>query len=162
MINSDGMEEIKQLFFEESDEGLDTMETGLLNLQPGTADMEVINNIFRAAHSIKGGSATFGFSTIAEFTHGVETILDEMRSGTRAVSSDVVDLLLKSVDCLRELMDAAKSGVDESTAKANDVGEQIAKLLDHSKSSKKTPPKATAAAPSQGSATPPRAPPARR
>ena len=63
-------------FFEESAEGLDAMESGLLNMQEGTADKEIINTIFRAAHSIKGGGATFGLSDLAEFTHNVETLLD--------------------------------------------------------------------------------------
>lgn len=129
MFEADGMEEIKQIFFEESDEGLGTMESGLLNLSPGEPDMEVINDIFRAAHSIKGGSATFGFSTIAEFTHGVETLLDEMRSGVREVSPEVVELLLKSVDCIRELVEEAKAGTDQSNSKIEKVSHEINVML---------------------------------
>ncbi|WP_078484907.1 chemotaxis protein CheA [Solemya pervernicosa gill symbiont] len=66
-----------QTFYEESFEGLEIMETGLLNLDIGAADAEEINTIFRAAHSIKGGSATFGLGDVAEFTHLMET-LDEL------------------------------------------------------------------------------------
>jgi len=58
---------------------LDIMESGLLNMDPGTADAEEINAIFRAAHSIKGGSGTFGFMNVSDFTHVMETLLDEMR-----------------------------------------------------------------------------------
>ncbi|HVT34312.1 MAG TPA: chemotaxis protein CheW [Nevskiaceae bacterium] len=99
-----------QTFFEESREGLDTMESALLKLDIGRADSEVINTIFRAAHSIKGGAATFGFSSVAEYTHGVETLLDQMRSGKRAVTQPDVDLLLRAVDVLRGLLAAASDG----------------------------------------------------
>jgi len=95
-------------FFEESFEGLDAMESSLLALDPGTADKETINAIFRAAHSIKGGSATFGFTAVAAFTHILETLLDQMRSGTREVTQDLVNRLLKSVDAVRDLLEAAR------------------------------------------------------
>ncbi len=106
------MEQFHQTFFEESFEGLDTMESSLLNLDVGTADAEVINTIFRAAHSIKGGSGTFGFMEVANFTHLMETLLDEMRNGQRAVTVDAVDLLLRAVDCLRLLLRAVQTGSD--------------------------------------------------
>ena len=93
-----------QVFFEESFEGLDVMESGLMSLDPANVDNEMINSIFRAAHSIKGGSATFGFASVAEFTHVLETLLDEVRAETRGMSTDMVDLFLQSVDCLRELL----------------------------------------------------------
>jgi len=104
-----------QTFFEESFEGLDVMESGLLNLDCGTVDEETINAIFRAAHSIKGGSATFGFTAVASFTHAMETLLDEMRAGHRQVTQESVDVLLKAVDCLRELIAAQRdsTAVDE-------------------------------------------------
>lgn len=99
-------------FFEESFEGIDAMEASLLTLDPIkfdiTADKETINAIFRAAHSIKGGSATFGFSAVAAFTHILETLLDQMRSGTREVTQSLIDRLLKSVDAVRELLEAAR------------------------------------------------------
>ena len=96
------MAQFHQVFFEESFEGLDVMESGLLNLDMGDVDAEDINTIFRAAHSIKGGSATFGLSDVADYTHLMETLLDEMRDGRREVSEHSVDVLLESVDVLRE------------------------------------------------------------
>ena len=75
------LSEFYEVFFEECFEGLEIMETGLLALKPGSADMEEINTIFRAAHSIKGGAATFDFNHISGFTHVMETLLDQMRSG---------------------------------------------------------------------------------
>src|SRR5260370_3551514 len=102
------MAEIAKVFFQESREGLDVMESGLLSLG-ATADSENINTIFRAAHSIKGGSATFGFAEVAEFTHGVETLLDEMRNGVRPVTAEAIQTLLQACDCLREMMAATEA-----------------------------------------------------
>jgi len=100
------MAQFHQVFFEESFEGLDIMETGLLNLDMGDVDAEDINTIFRAAHSIKGGSGTFGFTAVSDFTHVMETLLDEMRDGRRQVTQPAVDVLLGSVDCLKEMLTA--------------------------------------------------------
>jgi len=95
-------------FFEESFEALDQMEAALLKLSAGAVDAELINTIFRVAHSIKGGSATFGFADVATFTHTLETLLDEMRAGKRQVSPGLVDVLLRSCDLMREMLDATK------------------------------------------------------
>jgi two-component system chemotaxis sensor kinase CheA len=101
-------------FFEESFEALDSMEAALLKLDVGSPEPELINTIFRVAHSIKGGSATFGFSEIASFTHSLETLLDELRSGAMPVSVELSDLLLKSVDVMRAMLRAvqAKQPID--------------------------------------------------
>ena len=114
------MAQFHQVFFEESFEGLDVMENGLLNMDPGAVDEEEINAIFRAAHSIKGGSGTFGFTAIASFTHLMETLLDEMRDGRRQVTADAVDSLLRSVDVLREMLTATRDGgeVDQHKVEA--------------------------------------------
>ncbi|WP_293374891.1 Hpt domain-containing protein, partial [Nevskia sp.] len=98
------LERFHKSFFEESFEGLDSMETALLALDIAAVDSETINTIFRAAHSIKGGAATFGFSSVAEYTHGVETLLDQMRAGKRVITQGDVDLLLRVVDVLRGLL----------------------------------------------------------
>lgn len=101
-------------FLEESYEGLDVMESSLLDLD--STDVETINTIFRAAHSIKGGAGTFGLDEVANFTHIVETILDALRSDEMEISADVVNLLLESVDCIRALLAASQGGdpVDET------------------------------------------------
>ncbi|MCP5441399.1 MAG: chemotaxis protein CheA [Chromatiaceae bacterium] len=114
------MAQFHQVFFEESFEGLDVMESGLLNMDPGTADVEEINAIFRAAHSIKGGSGTFGFMNVSDFTHVMETLLDEMRDGRRQVAADAIEVLLQSVDVLRDMLTAARDGgsADEARVKA--------------------------------------------
>ncbi|MBV1873801.1 MAG: chemotaxis protein CheA [Gammaproteobacteria bacterium] len=100
-----------EVFFEESFEGLEIMESGLLNLSAGSDDIESINDIFRAAHSIKGGAGTFGFNQVSEFTHDLETLLDQMRDGRSPVTDESVELLLLSVDCLKDML---KSLVDKS------------------------------------------------
>ena len=104
-MNDDfAMDEILQLFLEESFEGLDLMESGLLNLDVGATDTETINDIFRAAHSIKGGAGTLGYMDVSDFTHGVETLLDEIRSGDRQTTPENVQLLLRSVDHTRAML----------------------------------------------------------
>jgi two-component system chemotaxis sensor kinase CheA len=98
-----------ETFFAESNEALDSMEAALLKLSAGDADLELINTIFRVAHSIKGGSATFGFTDVAAFTHTLETLLDQMRGGKRHVDSGLVDTLLRSGDMMREMLAATQA-----------------------------------------------------
>ena len=123
------VEQFHQVFFEESFEGLDIMESGLLNLDLGAADVEEINTIFRAAHSMKGGAGSFGFTAISEFTHVVETLLDEMRDGRRAVTKPLVDLLLESVDVLRDLMSAAKAGEEVDVGRVSQTHGRLEETL---------------------------------
>ena len=118
-----------ETFFEESFEGLDIMESGLLNLDIGAADNDTVNAIFRAAHSIKGGSATFGFTEVAEFTHGMETLLDEMRDGSRDVTQESVDTLLQSVDCLREMLCASRDKTEIDTDRAAVLKGELEEIL---------------------------------
>ncbi len=116
-------------FYEESFEGLDIMESELLELDVGAADQDSINTIFRAAHSIKGGSGTFGLNAVASFTHVLETLLDEMRDGKRNVTQPAVDLMLTSVDVLREMLNALKTGQDIDAEHAAEVQQQLERLL---------------------------------
>jgi two-component system, chemotaxis family, sensor kinase CheA len=104
------MQRFHATFFEESREGLEAMEAGLLSLEQGSRDGDLINSIFRAAHSIKGGSATFGFDAIASLTHVLETLLDELRAGQREVGAAAIDAMLASVDVLRSLLAEAEHG----------------------------------------------------
>jgi len=123
------MAQFHQTFFEESFEGLDIMENELLNLDVGNADNESINTIFRSAHSIKGGSGTFGFTAIAEFTHVAETLLDEMRDGVRQIDQESVDLLLKSVDVMRDMLTVYKDGGDMDADNIAAVQTELENLL---------------------------------
>jgi len=124
------MEQFKVTYIEESLEGLDIMESSLLGLDSGTADNETINTIFRAAHSIKGGGATFGLSSVSEFTHSVETLLDQIRNEERTITSEIVALLLTSVDVIRDLLAAEQhnENIDEERIEA--VKKQFDALLE--------------------------------
>jgi len=117
------------VFFEESFEGLDAMESGLLGLDVGAADEEAINTIFRAAHSIKGGAGTFGFMSVSEFTHVMETMLDEMRNGQRDITAESTNLLLESVDVLREMLTAVKQKEDTDDARIADVRSKLETMM---------------------------------
>lgn len=96
----------RQTYLEESFEGLAAMESNLLTLPEGTPNTEVVNTIFRAAHSMKGGAGTFGFAELIHLTHILETLLDEMRSGKRNVTTENRETLLESVDVLRIILTA--------------------------------------------------------
>ena len=115
-------------FFEESREGLDAMEGGLLAMESGRSDAETINVIFRAAHSIKGGAATFGFTAVTDLTHLLETLLDEARGGRRVLDAEATGVLLVSVDVLRGLLAGCEHGdpIDQGTlAQARSRLEQL-------------------------------------
>jgi len=106
-----------EIFFEESFEALDSMEAALLKLSAGEVDAELINTIFRVAHSIKGGAATFAFNEVAGFTHVLETLLDQLRAGKRQVRPDIVDVLLRSGDAMRGMLVATqrKEAIDSAS-----------------------------------------------
>jgi two-component system, chemotaxis family, sensor kinase CheA len=123
------MAQFHQVFFEESFEGLDLMESGLLHMDPGAVNTDEINAIFRAAHSIKGGSGTFGFTVVADFTHVMETLLDEMRDGRRPVTASAVEVLLRSVDALREMLTATRDGGEADPAQVEDQLGQLRQIL---------------------------------
>lgn len=103
-----------QIFYEESFEGLDSMENCLLELDSNDVNEDTINEIFRAIHSLKGSSGTFGFKDISEFTHVLETLLDENRQGKRQVEQSHIDIYLRSVDCLRTMLLDLQQGVTDN------------------------------------------------
>jgi two-component system chemotaxis sensor kinase CheA len=90
-----------QVFFEEAGENLDRMEAQLLEIDIEAADDEELNSIFRCAHSVKGGAATFGFADVAELTHQMETLLDKLRRHELTPTAPMVDVLLQAGDALR-------------------------------------------------------------
>lgn len=123
------LSQFHQVFFEESFEGLDAMESALMELDPTAVDSETINTIFRAAHSIKGGSATFGFAIVADFTHVLETLLDEIRSDIRAIRQEDIDLFLQSVDCLRDLLSALQQEETPNSQMAESLKKSFEAIL---------------------------------
>ncbi|MBV6819519.1 chemotaxis protein CheA [Rahnella sp. PD12R] len=101
-----------QTFFDEADELLADMEQHLLLLDPQAPDIEQLNAIFRAAHSIKGGAATFGFTVLQETTHLLENLLDGARRAEMSLSTDIINLFLETKDIMQEQLDAYKSSRD--------------------------------------------------
>lgn len=93
-----------RLFREEADEGLAAMEQALLALEQSPGSAEPLQRLFREAHTLKGNAATLGLDELAEMTHEVEDVLARLRSGGLEATRQVVDLLLASVDSLRELL----------------------------------------------------------
>ncbi|HTB66958.1 MAG TPA: chemotaxis protein CheA [Steroidobacteraceae bacterium] len=116
-------------FFDESFEALDLMESTLLTLTVGSPDPESVNAIFRVAHSIKGGGATFGFGEIASFTHSLETLLEELRSERMAVTQPICDLLLKSVDVMRAMLGAARTKQPYDAQSVTDLQLDIERII---------------------------------
>ncbi|MCU8103545.1 chemotaxis protein CheA [Shewanella sp. SM101] len=98
------MAEFHQVFFEESHEHLENMEQLLLALDLASPDPEELNTIFRAAHSIKGGSGIFGFTALTSVTHVMENLLDKTRKGNFQLTSSIIDLLLSTVDTLSHIL----------------------------------------------------------
>lgn len=105
-----------QTFFDEADELLADMEQHLLNLVVDDPDAEQLNAIFRAAHSIKGGAGTFGFTVLQETTHLMENLLDDARRGEMQLSTDIINLFLETKDIMQEQLDAYKSSTEPDAA----------------------------------------------
>ncbi|TKB75812.1 MAG: chemotaxis protein CheA [Nitrospira sp.] len=107
---SGDLSQFKDAFFEESAELLQTMEEGLLQLEQSPDDLDLLNRIFRAAHSIKGSSGMFGFTAVTEFTHKVEGLLDKLRNAQIVVTEAVMTALLEATDGMKSLVEAAHTG----------------------------------------------------
>jgi two-component system, chemotaxis family, sensor kinase CheA len=118
----------RDTFFEESSEGLADMEASLLELDAGNVDSELIDTIFRAAHSIKGGAGTFGMTEIGEVTHQLETLLDQLRDGSREVTPELIDLLLRSADCIRGMLTQTQANPDDPPKHFDGMDETLAEI----------------------------------
>jgi two-component system chemotaxis sensor kinase CheA len=104
------MAQFHQVFFEEAGENLDRMEQLLLGIDLTAADDETLNSIFRCAHSVKGGAATFGFADVAGLTHQMETLLDKLRRHELTPTPGMVDVLLQSGDALKAQLARHQAG----------------------------------------------------
>lgn len=106
------IEQFHSVFFDESDEHLDDMEQLLMSLDVEAPDPEELNSIFRAAHSIKGGSGIFGFDALMNLTHVMENLLDKARNNELQVTADIVNVLLETLDVLKATLDAYRNASD--------------------------------------------------
>lgn len=146
-----------ETFFDEADELLAQMEQLLLELDVGAPDIEQLNAIFRAAHSIKGGAATFGcFNQLAGTTHLLENLLDAIRRGEMALRTDMIDIFLETKDVLKSQLDAYRASEEPDEA----VFERICAVLRQLALEHKDPAAAAAApTPAPAAAPAPVAPP---
>ncbi len=119
------IEQFHGVFFDESEEHLDDMEQLLMSFEVESPDAEDLNSIFRAAHSIKGGSGIFGFDELTRLTHVMENLLDKARNQELLLTTDSVNLLLESIDVLKETLNAYREGTPTPTAS---IDERIAQL----------------------------------
>ncbi|MGW8134229.1 chemotaxis protein CheA [Sphingomonas zeae] len=102
------LDEIQQIFFQECEEGLGTLETAFADLKRGRQDDETINTVFRSVHSIKGGAGAFGHERLQHFSHHYETVLDLIRNGTLPLSEPLIDLIVAAFDTLADHVAAAR------------------------------------------------------
>jgi Chemotaxis protein histidine kinase and related kinases len=120
------MNEIKEIFFQECEEQLAELETGLLALNDGDTDPETVNAVFRAVHSIKGGAGAFGLDDLVSFAHVFETTLDCLRSNKLDASSELLKCMLKSADVLADLTAAARDGGSVDPARSSALVAELA------------------------------------
>lgn len=124
------MEQFHGVFFDESQEHLDSMEQQLMELELDSPDAEQLNSIFRAAHSIKGGSGMFGFDALTGLTHIMENLLDRARQGTIQLTEDMVNVLLETVDLLKKTLDTYKSHEDIDQHSIDEGIKKLKSVLD--------------------------------
>ena len=122
------MSQFYQVFFEEAGEHLSNMESQLLALDVGNPSIDELNAIFRAAHSIKGGSGTFGFTDMTEVTHILETLLDKLRKEELALRSEMIDAFLLAGDILRGQLEHHQGGPEIDPAEIRTVCERLGEL----------------------------------
>jgi len=124
------LDQFKGIFFEESFENLEAMESGLLELSEGEVDLETVNTIFRGAHSIKGGGAAFGYVLVSSFTHVMEELLDQMRNGKREADTISVNILLESVDVIKGMLEAYQEDEEPDEERALKLKTQLEEIRD--------------------------------
>ncbi|HDM36569.1 MAG TPA: chemotaxis protein CheA, partial [Candidatus Syntrophoarchaeum butanivorans] len=126
----------KDEFIGEAREHLQVMNEALLNLEHEPGNIELLNRIFRAAHTLKGSSATLGFTKVSELTHKMENVLDEIRNHRLKVTPDLLDLIFESFDALETLVDDIDAG-RESEIDVNGLIERLIRLTEEEGSTAK-------------------------
>ncbi|HEU0189176.1 MAG TPA: chemotaxis protein CheA [Gallionella sp.] len=150
------MSQFYQVFFEESAEHLASMESLLLALDLDAPDPDQLNAIFRSAHSIKGGSGTFGFNDMTEVTHILETLLDGIRKNEITITADMVDAFLQAGDVLHGLLEAHQNGTIADPAASLEICARLEQLTAEGSPGQQTKSgQASVAAPGATAETPP-------
>ncbi|UVC29977.1 chemotaxis protein CheA [Pantoea sp. SOD02] len=122
------MNDFSQIFFSEAEELLNEMEQQLLQLDVESPDIEQLNAIFRAAHSLKGGAGTFGFSALQETTHLLENLLDEARSGARVLTQPIIHLFLEGKDIMQAQLEAYQASEEPDEASFRYICEALREI----------------------------------
>ncbi|MBH0619279.1 Hpt domain-containing protein, partial [Salmonella enterica] len=122
----DALAEIRQTFFQECDEQLVELEAGLLAVEGGDRDPEVINAAFRAVHSVKGGAGSFNLVDLVRFAHAFENVMDLVRVGRLEPAPALVRLMLRATDVLSDLLRAARADAPHDAARADAVTAELA------------------------------------
>jgi len=112
------MDALRETFFAECEELLDSLIANLDQISAGEWDKETVNGIFRAVHSIKGAAGAFAYSNIVDFAHHYETVLDRVRSDKLLIEGDILKLSIRSADILAELVDCARDNSEPPAAAA--------------------------------------------
>ncbi len=149
------MEQFRRIFYQECRENLEIFERELLTFElENDDDNEQINAIFRAAHSIKGGAVTFDLIEVSQFTHVMETLLDEARVGLCRLDQETIDLLLKSGDCISAMLNAFETAESFDTALRNELSAALIQALSAGKEADAQPETETISRERQGNLTP--------
>lgn len=119
------MAAIKQTFFQECEEQLCELETGLLAIQDGDRDPEKVNAVFRAVHSIKGGAGAFNLGELVQFAHAFESVLDHLRAGRLAATAGLVKLMLRAADMLSDAVRAARDGTSTDAGRRESLANEL-------------------------------------
>ncbi len=122
----DEMKEIIDDFLIEADELIDSLDTNLVKLESAPGDLDLLNEIFRAAHTVKGTSSFLGFEQVTELTHKMEDILNKLRKSELSVTPEIMDLLLESLDILKVLLENVRSQNDEKLNLDDIIGRLLA------------------------------------
>ncbi|MFQ6404470.1 chemotaxis protein CheW [Methylophilus sp. 'Pure River'] len=122
------MSQFYEVFFDEAEELLAEAEHLLLGIDVESPDVEQLNAIFRAAHSIKGGAATFGFMDMTEITHVLENLLDKIRKNEMALTTEHVDAFLAAKDVIKMQVDGHRHGSDVNAEQVSDVAMMLKSL----------------------------------
>jgi two-component system chemotaxis sensor kinase CheA len=124
-MSTDPMEAIKQTFFQECEEQLAELESGLLAMESGESDGETVNAVFRAVHSVKGGAGAFGLESLVRFAHVFETCLDKVRSDRMVAHAAVIKVLLRAADVLTDLVRASRDGAVIDPARSEAMCQEL-------------------------------------
>lgn len=122
------MAAIRETFFQECEEQLGELETGLMAMEAGDADTETVNAVFRAVHSIKGGAGAFALDSLVRFAHLFETAMDEVRAGRLSPDATTMNILLRAADVLADLVRAAREGETLDEARTRSLAAELVEL----------------------------------